>query len=136
LKGWGHASQQGGPNGDLIASVGVKPHPYFQRKGNDLHLEVPLAPWEAALGAEIEVPTLAGYEKLVIPPGMENGSVIHLHGRGAPVLNEDERGDEIIRFRIVLPPNLDERSKQILGELKKMNPQDPRGGLIWRSEKF
>lgn len=131
--GMGHASHREGGRGDLVAEIRVKPHPYFRRKGKDLHVEVSLTPWEAALGAVIEIPTLNGTERLTIPPGTATGEQARLPGKGIPILNEEgKRGDEVITFRIDLPPCLDEKTKEILAELGKINPLTPRAGLRWR----
>ncbi len=130
--GMGHASHWGGPKGDLVAEINVRPHSYFTRRGKDLHIEVPLTPWEAALGVEIEIPTLHGAEKLNIPAGTANGEEARLSEKGVPLLNEGKKGDEVITFRLDLPPDLDEKTKAILAELKRTSPLDLRSGLGWR----
>jgi molecular chaperone DnaJ len=127
LNGKGQPGKNGGPGGDLVVDVRVQKHRYFQRKGDDLHMEVPLAVWEAALGAEVEVPTLDGSAILTIPQGLKNGEHLRLGGKGVPYFYGGGRGDQVISFKIVLPQNLDERSKEILEELKRLNPKDPRG---------
>ncbi len=93
--GMGHASHQGGPRGDLVAEIRLKPHPYFKRKGKDLLVEVPLAPWEAALGAEIEIPTLNGAERLRIPPGTATGKQARIMGKG---------GMKLLPSGLIFPP--------------------------------
>jgi molecular chaperone DnaJ len=112
--------------------VAVQKHPYFQRKGEDLFLEVPLAAWEAALGAEVEVPTLDGSAILTIPQGMQAGEQLRLPGKGASYFCGGSRGDQVISIKIVLPQDLDQRSKEILGELQRLNPKDPRKRCGWR----
>ena len=132
LKGMGEAGKNGGLKGDLIATIKVPMHPYFQRKGDDLHLIVPLAIWEAALGTEIEVPTLEGPARVKIPAGIQDGEQLRLAKEGVPFFNGDGRGDLIIAVKIVIPHNLDDRSQEILGELQRLNPQDPREECLWR----
>lgn len=131
LKRMGQAGKNGGPRGDLVVNIQVKKHPLFHRIGDDLHLEVPLAFWEAALGAEVEVPTLEGRMILTIPPGVQNGERMRLQGKGVPHLHGDGRGDQVISFKIVVPRDWDERAKEILGELKRLNPENPRQGWRW-----
>lgn len=130
--GLGHSPRLGGLPGDLIAEIHVRPHSFFKKIGEDLHIAVCLTPWEAALGTQIEIPTLRGLERIVIPAGTIHGQTLRLKGRGAPILNESKRGDQVISFRIDLPRDLDERSRAILAELKRLRPQDPRTGEDWR----
>jgi molecular chaperone DnaJ len=109
----------------------VQEHPYFLRRGDDLHLTVPLAVWEAALGAEVEVPTLDGPVTLTIPQGTQNGDRLRLAGKGVPHFHGGGRGDQVVSLEIILPQGLNKRSKEILGELKRLNPEDPRKGCGW-----
>ncbi|MDH4264043.1 MAG: DnaJ domain-containing protein [Deltaproteobacteria bacterium] len=122
LKGMGQAGKNGGLNGDLIATIKVSRHPYFQRKGDDLHLMVPLTPWEAALGTEIEVPTLEGTARVTIPSGVQEGEELRLANRGIPLFCGGGRGDLVMAVKIVIPHNLSVRSKEILEELQRLNP--------------
>ena len=131
LKEMGHAGKNGGASGDLIMSILIQKHPYFQRKGDDLHLLVPLNFWEAGLGAEVEVPTLDGPEILAIPPGAQEGDQLRLPGKGIPFFHGGGRGDQVICVKIIVPSKLDDRSREILGELKRLNHQNPRVGLGW-----
>jgi len=131
LKGMGQMGENGGPRGDLVATLKVQKHPFFQRNGDHLHLEVPLAIWEAALGAEVEVPTLDGLAILTIPQAMKNGERLRLPGKGVPYFHGGGCGDQVISFKIVVPQDMDERAKKILGELKRLNPETPRQGNIW-----
>lgn len=130
--GLGHGHRLGGVPGDLIVEIHVRPHPFFKKIGEDLHISVCLTPWEAALGTQIEIPTLKGFERVAIPAGTTHGQTLRLKGRGAPNLNESKRGDQVISFRIDLPRDLDERSRAILAELKKIRPRDLRTGEEWR----
>jgi len=86
LRGEGEHGIKGGPSGDLFITIKVKPHPIFKRHGNDVNCEIPITFTQAALGAEIEVPTLDGKEKIVIPEGTQTGTVFKLKGKGIPFL--------------------------------------------------
>ena len=133
LMGMGQMGKNGGPRGELVAKVEVQNHPYFQRKGADLLVEVPLIFWEAALGAEIKIPTLEGSTVLEVPPGVQNGEQVRLPGKGFPYFHGRGRGDQVVSFKVItMPRELNERSKEILGELKRLNPQNPRKGCGWR----
>ena len=128
----GHMGQNGGPRGDLIAEVRVRKHPYFQRKGDDLYLEVPLTVWEAALGAEVEIPTVNGSMRVKVPPGVQPGDQLCFPGGGIPFLQGEGRGDQILTFKMWVPRKMNKRSKEIMEELKKRNPANPRQGCGWR----
>ncbi len=131
LGGKGQRGKNGGPNGDLILNIKVGKHPYFQRKEKDIYLEVPLSLWEAALGAEVDIPTLYGPTKMVIPPGVQNGEKLHLPGKGVPNFQGGNPGDQIISIKILVPQGLDKKSKKILGDLKRLNRQNPRNQCGW-----
>jgi len=132
LKGRGQAGKNGGPRGDLVLQVKVPKHPYFQRRGDDLHVEIPLAIWEAVLGGEVEIPTIDGLVKLTIPPNLPEGERLFLRKKGVPYLQGSGRGDQIISFRVVVPQDLDPRSKEILRELRQLSTSDPRKKCGWR----
>ncbi len=125
VPGKGNAGRFGGPAGDLVVSVTVEPHPLFRREGHDLHLELPVAVHEAALGARIEVPTPDGPARLRVPPGSQSGQRFRLRGRGVPG-GRGGRGDLVATIRIVLPAVLDERSKELLREFGRINPESVR----------
>jgi len=126
VSGKGDAGQFSGPPGDLFLVVDVQPHPFFRREGNDILCTVPVTITEAALGSEIEVPTIAGKARLKIPSGTQNGQKFRLRGRGAPSMKSGGPGDQLVEVKLVLPQIQDERSKKILREFAKLNPQDPR----------
>ncbi len=132
LKGKGQAGRNGGAWGDLITMIKVKPHPYFRRKGDDLHLVVPLSFCEAALGTEIEVPTLEGMARVAIPPGVQDEEPMRLAGKGIPFFGGGGRGDLVMALKIFVPQDLGDRAKEILGELQRLNPQNPREKCGWR----
>lgn len=121
VAGKGHAGRRGGRHGDLYLTVQVAPHPLFRREGDDLHLVVPVAVHEAALGAKIEIPTPDGPARLRVPPGTQSGQRFRLRGRGAPSPRTGERGDLVAEIKLVLPPWLDERSKELMREFGRLN---------------
>jgi molecular chaperone DnaJ len=132
LPGRGNAGTMGAPAGDLYIIVRSGEHPVFKREGNDIHLTVPASVSEAALGAKIEVPTIDGRALLKIPPGTQSGQRLRLREKGVPsAVKEGARGDEIVEIKLVPPKVSDERSKEILRELAKLNPEDPREQL-WK----
>jgi molecular chaperone DnaJ len=126
LAGKGHAGPNGGEAGDLYISVKVEPHPRFRREGDDLHLVVPIAIHEAALGAKLDVPSIDGHARLRVPPGTQSGQRFRLRERGAPSPRDARRGDLVVEVRLVLPRLLDERSKELLREFGRINDEDVR----------
>jgi molecular chaperone DnaJ len=124
----GHAGRCGGRTGDLYVDVRVKPHPVLRREGDDLLMVVPVAVHEAVLGARIDLPTLDGDVKMRIPPGTQAGQRFRLSERGVPGPNGD-RGDLVVEVRLVLPPIVDERSKELLREFGRRNETDVRQEL-------
>jgi molecular chaperone DnaJ len=125
----GHAGRNGGAAGDLFVTVRVEPHPLFRREGDDLHLTVPVAVHEAALGAKIHVPSLEGPARLRVPPGTQTGQRFRLRERGVPSTRDGRRGDLVVEVRLVLPTMLDERSKELLREFGRINHEDLRAHL-------
>jgi molecular chaperone DnaJ len=126
----GHAGRRGGRAGALHLDVTVQPHPFLRRVGDDLYLEVPVAVHEAALGARFEIPGVDGPIRLRVPPGTQSGQTFRLRERGAPRAG-GQRGDLIVTLRLVLPPLLDERSRELLREFGARNPGDVRAA--WRA---
>jgi len=127
--GKGEAGLGGAPSGDLYVVTKVTPHPFFERKGDNIYCKVPVTVTEAALGAKIQVPTIDGRSLLKIPPGTQGGQKLRLRGKGAPSLRAARRGDQFVEVRVVVPRIADERSKELLRELAQLNPDDPRTGL-------
>jgi len=117
----GHVGRNSGETGDLYVTVHVQPHPLFRREGDDLHLTVPIAVHEAALGAKIDVPTLDGLARLRVPPGTQSGQRFRLRERGVPSPRDGRRGDVVVEVRLALPKMLDERSKELLREFGRLN---------------
>ena len=129
VPGGGNAGRRGGPTGDLYVTVSVDPHPLFRREGDDLHLVLPIAVHEAALGARVEVPTIGERARMRIPPGAQSGQRFRLRDRGAPSPGTGAPGDLIVEVRIVLPRVLDERSKALMRQLAANSTEDVRAGL-------
>ena len=106
-------------------------HPVFRRDADDIYLTVSVTVPEAALGAKIEVPTIDGRAQLKIPPGTQSGQKLRLREKGVPSATKDgARGDEIVEVKIVVPVPRDEETKELLRELAKLNPEDPREELF------
>ena len=127
LAGKGNAGSHGGPAGDLYVIIKTGDHPVFHRDGDDIRLTVPVTATEAALGAKIEVPTIDGRTLLKIPPGTQSGQRLRLREKGVPsATKEGLRGDEIVEVKITVPMPRDEKTKELLRELARLNPEDPR----------
>jgi len=120
------ANGRGGMRGNLLLTVKVEPHPQFARQGNDLETDLPLAPWEAALGATLRVPTLDGEVELSVPAGSSSGRKLRLRGRGMPKLNRPEHGDLFAVIRIVLPKKLSEKEQEAYEALREASRFNPR----------
>lgn len=119
LTGEGESGTYGGPAGNLYVVLHIKPHRYFRRREDDILLHISINIVQAALGAEIRVPTLNGEHKLSIPPGTQTGTIFRLKGKGIPRLNRGGRGDEIVIVNVAVPTNLDASQKRLLAELGK-----------------
>ena len=131
LQGKGNAGPNGGPSGDLFLIVRTGPHAVFVRQGDDIHVTVPITIPEATLGAKVEVPTIDGRAQLKIPPGTQSGQKLRLCERGVENAQRDgQRGDQIVTVEVVTPALHDERSREIMRELAKLNQQDPREELF------
>jgi DnaJ-class molecular chaperone len=119
-------SGQGPGGGDLIVKLHIEPHPYFRREGNNLLVEVPVSVSEALLGAKVDVPTLDGtFLTVKVPPGTSSGARLRLRGKGI------NGGDQLVEIKIVAFKAADDRSRELIEELARLHPQDPRAGL-WR----
>ncbi len=119
LAGEGEAGEGGGPPGDLYVQIRVRPHPIFTREGNDLYCEMPIAFTTAALGGELDAPTLEGRVKLKIPPETQSGKLFRLRGKGVRSVQGHDTGDLLCRVIIETPVNLSERQKELLRELEQ-----------------
>jgi molecular chaperone DnaJ len=129
VTGEGNAGPFGGPRGDLIVSTRVAEHPFFQRKGDSVHCDVPISVWEALLGARIRVPTPSGEAVLVVPPGTTGGQVFRLRGQGLPKLTTESTGDFYVTVRFEVPTGLDVRTHELVRQLERLMPIETRTAL-------
>ncbi len=121
IRGKGMPGSAGAPAGDLYLKVRVKPHPVFDRKGDNLYVDVDVPLYTALLGGEVRVPTLTGHVMLTIPPETQNGQTFRLAGQGMPKLkNPKVRGDLFARVNVRLPKNLTEREKELIRQLRAL----------------
>ena len=118
LRGQGNVGKRGGANGDLIVEIGIRPHPVFRRENYDVLCEVPISFCEAALGAEIQIPTLEGKESFKIPEGTQTGTRFTLKGRGIPVIRRTRRGNLHFTVKIEVPKNLNSTQKELLRQFE------------------
>jgi molecular chaperone DnaJ len=125
----GSASPFGGPRGDLIVSTRVREHPFFVRKGDAVHCEVPISVWEALRGARIRIPTPQGESVLVVPPGTAAGTIFRVRGQGVPRLSGDGPGDLFVTIRVDMPAGIDARTEELIRQLERLMPAAPREDL-------
>ena len=131
LQGKGNAGLNGGSPGDLFLIVRTGTHPVFARQGDDILITVPVTVPEASMGAKVEVPTIDGRAQLKIPPGTQSGQKLRMRERGVEsAAHAGQRGDQIVTVEVAIPMLQDERSREIMRELAKLNPQDPRKQLF------
>ncbi|HWH57736.1 MAG TPA: J domain-containing protein [Terriglobales bacterium] len=131
IAGKGNAGGHGGQPGDLYVIIRAGDHPVFRREGDDIYVTVPITASEAGLGSKVEVPTIDGRAQLKIPPGTQSGQKLRLREKGVPSATKDGvRGDEIVEVKITVPMPRDEKTKELLRELAKLNPEDPRAELF------
>jgi curved DNA-binding protein len=126
LAGQGGPGIGSGDNGDLYLEVQFNPHRYFRAEGRDIYLELPVTPWEAALGAAMAVPTLGGMVELKIPAGAQTGKQLRLKGRGLPGVPV---GDQYVTLKIVTPPPKTEKAKALYEQMAKEMPMNPRSEM-------
>jgi molecular chaperone DnaJ len=124
LRGEGEAGSPGAPPGDLYVLLEVRDHPIFVREGTDIVCEVPVSFPQAALGAELEVPTLDGTARVKIPPGTQSGHVIRLKGKGIPELGGYGRGDQVVRVVVETPRKLSPRQRELLEEFARLSGEE------------
>ena len=129
LKGRGEPGPKGATAGDLTILIDVEPHPYFQREGRDLQVEVPISVSEAILGAKIDVPTLDGLKSLTVPAGSSSGQKLRLKGQGVPASGSKPAGDLFVILKVVVPKGIDEASRRLIEEFAQRNPYNPRAKL-------
>jgi DnaJ-class molecular chaperone len=132
----GASGNGGGQNGDLYLIIGITPHPFWKREGNDLHCEVPVSFVEAALGATIDVPTINGRVQMRIPAGTQSGQTFRLSGRGVPYLSKSNNGngdktagDQYVKVKVAVPKNLSPREQELIQELSRQRNENARQDL-------
>src|ERR1700674_2620414 len=134
VAGRGNVGTHGGPPGDLYIIMKVEPHPFFERRGDDLYTVVPVTVTEASLGSKVEVPTIDGRAQVRIPPGTNSGKKLRLREKAAPSIRQPgKRGDQIVEVQIVVPKPEDERVRNLLKELSKLDAEDPRREIFSRA---
>jgi molecular chaperone DnaJ len=124
MSGEGEGGPAGGPPGDLYVVLHVRKHPLFERRDLDIHFDLPISISQAALGAEMKVPTLDGAEKLTIPAGTQSGVSFRLKGRGVPVLNGSGRGDQYVKVMVRTPTKLSEEKRRLLEKLAELDGEE------------
>ncbi len=125
LGGQGEPGRNGGPPGDLYLAVRVRPHRLYRVSGDDLDIELPVYPWEEALGTEVEIPTLDGPVALKVTPGAQAGQRLRLRGKGL-VRRDGSRGDLYARLRLVLPTSLTDEQRRLLEQVGRLTTESPR----------
>ncbi|GBD38037.1 Chaperone protein DnaJ [bacterium HR37] len=136
IRGEGEPGLFGGPAGDLYVEIVVKEHPFFRREGRDIYCEVPISFVQAALGTEIEIPTLEGKTTLKIPPGTQPGQIFKLKGKGIVGLNGRGRGDLYVRVQVEVPVKLSPKQRQLLEEFARLSEGDENPMIRKFMEKF
>ena len=117
--------------GSSSPSTKIRGHPYFRREGNDIYVDLPLGVAEAALGAQVTVPTIDGPASVKIPPGASSGTRLRLRDKGVPDPKSGKRGDQYAVIKIVLPKQISDSGRQALEEFSRSDPYDPREGVPW-----
>ncbi len=129
LRGKGGPGYEGGPPGDALVEIEVRPHPLFLREGNDIRIELPITIDEAVLGGKVEVPTIDGTVRMTIPKGASSGRVLRLRGKGVPDPRSGKRGDQFVRLEIVLPERIDPELETFMRKWRETHRYDPRARL-------
>ena len=129
LRGKGSAGTGGGPPGDALVEIRVRPHPYFTRRGDDLHLELPISLGEAVLGAKVQVPTATGPVTVTVPRGSSSGRVLRLRGGKGVPRPDGGRGDEYVTLKLVLPDRPDPELEGFVARWQSGKAYDPRQAM-------
>jgi molecular chaperone DnaJ len=132
VAGMGGAGLHGGPQGDVYIVTRIRPHHYFERKGDNLHSEAKVTVKEAALGEKIEIPTVDGTVMLSLPAGVQTGQQLKLKGKGVPHLGGGGVGDHYVTIQVETPSGIGERGKELLRELDRLHPSNPRQNVTFR----
>lgn len=130
LRGKGAPGYGGGPAGDALIGIQVRPHPVFRREGDDILLTLPITLDEAILGGKVSAPTIDGPVGLKVPPGASSGRVLRLKGRGIERAGQAHRGDQLVELKIVVPAHPDEDLRRFLSDWRKSHGHDPRADLL------
>lgn len=128
LRGQGHPGPGAGPAGDALIEIAVRPHRHFERRGHDIHYELPVSLAEAVLGAKVKVPTIDGTVRVTIAPGANSGQSLRLRGKGIPFA-DGTRGDQYVRLIVMLPQDGDRAAMAALRDVAARHPYDARGDL-------
>ena len=126
LKGQGQPGLGGAPAGDAFIEIHIRPHPFFTRTGNDIHVELPVSLAEAVLGGSVNLPTIDGKVALKIPAGSNSGTVLRLKGKGVMNQATRQRGDQLVKLKVVLPDQIDPELKEFVERWSKTHSHDPR----------
>ena len=129
LRGKGGPGIGGGPAGDALVTIGVRPHKVFRREGNDIHVTLPITLDEAVLGGKVPVPTIDGTVQLNIPKGASSGQKLRMRGRGVKPVRGGKKGDQLVELKIVSPPKIDDELADFMKEWRKKHKYDPRRGM-------
>jgi molecular chaperone DnaJ len=132
MAGMGGTGERGGPAGDVYIITKIRPHGYFERKGDNLYSEANVTVKEAVLGDKIEIPTVDGMVSLTLPPGVQTGQQLKLKGKGVPHFGGGGVGDHYVTIKVVTPTVISERGKEILRELDAMHPLEPRREITFK----
>ncbi len=132
VAGMGGPGEKGGPPGDVYIITRVRPHSYFERKGDNLYSEARVTVKEAALGDKIEIPTVDGMVSMTLPAGVQSGQQLKLKGKGVPHLGSSGVGDHYVTIKVVTPADLSERAKELVRELDRLSSSDPRRDITFR----
>jgi DnaJ-class molecular chaperone len=125
VAGKGHPGTGGAPRGDLYLRVRLQPHARYERRGDDLYVDVPVPLWVAALGGEVAVQTLGGSGTFSVPPETQNGRTFRLKGQGMPKMGGGGRGDLLARVRVTMPDRLSDRERELFEELRRLRGATP-----------
>lgn len=128
----GDSGIRGGPAGDFYVVIHVLPHEFFRREGDNLYCEIPITLSQAALGTEIEIPTLRSKAKVKIPPGTQTGTIFRLRGEGIPRLHGSGRGDQNVKVKVVTPKKLNKRQRELFKELAEIEKTKENEGVVGR----
>jgi DnaJ-class molecular chaperone len=129
LKGKGAPGVNGGPDGDALVEIEVRPHPVFERDGDDIVVELPISIDEAVLGGKVEVPTVSGRVSVTVPKGANSGQTLRLRGKGVPAGKDRQAGDQRVKLKIVMPSGIDDELETFMKSWREAHGYNPRAGM-------